>query len=85
MNLEGQMPGEPPVKIKIELPLTNDKGWLGSAMDDVYEHRVGLTIDPEKFNFKKTGEYTFNLEHIMREDPLLHVMNIGLRIEKKSQ
>jgi hypothetical protein len=70
----------------LELPLANnEKGWLGSAMDDLYEHRVALTLDPQKFNFKKAGTYSFILEQVMREDPLLNVLNAGIRLEKKSQ
>jgi hypothetical protein len=47
-------------------------------MDDIYEHRVKLG-DPQLL---VAGTYTFTLEQIMREDPLEHVMNAGLRIEK---
>lgn len=69
-----------------ELPLaTNEKGWLGTGMDDLYEHRIALTPLNQDFYFKKAGQYRFTLEHVMREDPLQHVMNIGLRIEKKTR
>jgi len=71
-------------KAQYELPLaTADKGWLGSGMDDLYEHRIALTPINQNFYFKKAGDYTFTLEQIMREDPLEHVLNVGLRIEKK--
>lgn len=73
-------------KFALELPLaTNEKGWLASGMDDLYEHRIPVLLDPEKFNFKKSGHYTFIIENIMREDPLPHVMNVGLRLEKKTR
>ena len=58
---------------------TNEKGWLGSAMDDIYENRV--LIQPET-KFRKAGDYHFTLAQIMREDPLKHVLNIGIRVEK---
>ena len=58
---------------------TNDKGWLASAMDDIYEHRI--LIQPQT-KFKKAGDYHFTIEEIMREDPLLHVLNAGIRVEK---
>ncbi len=58
---------------------TNDKGWLGSGMDDIYEHRVQIQQDTK---FSRPGTYSFTLEQIMREDPLKHVLNIGVRIEK---
>jgi gliding motility-associated lipoprotein GldH len=58
---------------------TNEKGWLGSAMDDIYEERV--LVQPQT-KFSAPGSYHFTLEQIMREDPLLHVLNVGLRVEK---
>jgi gliding motility-associated lipoprotein GldH len=58
---------------------TNEKGWLGSAMDDIYEQRV---LIQSQTRFKKTGNYLFTLEQIMREDPLQHVLNVGIRVEK---
>ena len=86
LNLYAQAPADSSKKFMLELPLANnEKGWLGSAMDDLYEHRVALTLDPQKFNFKKAGTYSFTLEQVMREDPLLNVLNAGIRLEKKSQ
>ncbi len=86
LNLYTLAPGsKAAAKAQYELPLaTNEKGWLGTGMDDLYEHRIALTPLNESFYFKKAGEYTFTLEQIMREDPLSNVMNVGLRIEKKA-
>lgn len=68
------------IKIQQDLVLaTNDKGWLATGMDDIYEHRIPLA--PEQ-NLK-AGTYTFTVEQIMREEPLKNVLNAGLRIEKK--
>ena len=61
---------------------TNEKGWLGTGMDDIYEQRMKLSPEAGTF-FPKPGTYTFTLEQIMREQPLEHVMNVGMRIEKK--
>jgi len=58
---------------------TNEKGWLGTGMDDLYEHRIKLAPNPGKL---KAGSYKFILENIMREDPLKEVLNVGVRIEK---
>jgi len=76
-----QQPGDTVSKAqRYDLTLaTNDKGWLGSGMDDIYEHRI--LIQPET-KFKRPGTYSFMLEQIMREDPLKHVLNIGVRVEK---
>ncbi|HVG15485.1 MAG TPA: gliding motility lipoprotein GldH [Chitinophagaceae bacterium] len=86
LNLYTRGPGDTfATKVAYELPLaTNDKGWLGSGMDDIFEHRIALTPINNEFYFRKGGSYSFALEHIMREDPLLNVLNIGLRIEKKA-
>jgi gliding motility-associated lipoprotein GldH len=58
---------------------SNEKGWLGSGMDDIYEHRVEIQ---QETKFSKPGNYSFTLEQVMREDPLKHVLNVGVRIEK---
>jgi len=84
LNLYTKSPDGTVSKAPYELPLaTNEKGWLGTGMDDLYEHRIALTPLNRQFYFKKAGNYTFSLGHIMREDPLENVMNVGLRIEKK--
>ncbi|MEJ7911625.1 MAG: gliding motility lipoprotein GldH [Chitinophagaceae bacterium] len=86
VNLHTKSPDGSSAKVPYELPLaTNERGWLGTGMDDLYEHRIALTPLNQNFYFKKGGAYTFTLEHIMREDPLQHVMNVGLRVEKKKQ
>lgn len=80
INLYSQPPGDTLHKAPYELKLaTNEKGWLATGMDDIYEHRIKLT-DAIRL---RAGEYKMKIENIMREDPLLHVMNIGLRVEKK--
>jgi gliding motility-associated lipoprotein GldH len=61
----------------------NNYGWLGTAMDDIIEHRVLLN---EKGPVKlKKGNYTFVLQQAMREDPLTGVINAGIRAEKVIQ
>lgn len=80
VNLYIQPPGADSMqKIQRDLPLANNNGWLGSGMDDIYEHRIPLG----ELRNLRSGIYTFTVEQIMREDPLQHVFNIGLRIEKK--
>ena len=58
---------------------TNGKGWIGTAMDDIYDAR--LLIQP-KTRFMKSGIYHFTLEQRMREDPLKNILSVGLRVEK---
>ena len=86
VNLYTQAPADSIQKVQYELPLASkEKGWLGSAMDDIYEHRISITPQNQSLYFKKSGEYTFTIEQIMREDPLQNILNVGLRIEKKPQ
>jgi gliding motility-associated lipoprotein GldH len=58
---------------------TNGKGWIGTAMDDIYDTR--LLIQP-KTKFRKAGTYHIMLEQLMREDPLKNVLSAGLRVER---
>ena len=61
---------------------TNGKGWIGTAMDDIYDAR--LLIQP-KTRFRKTGIYHITLEQLMREDPLKNVLSAGLRVERDQE
>ena len=81
VNLYIKGPGQDTAtKIQQDLKLaSNEEGWLGSGMDDIYEqrHPLGNPIT------LKAGTYQFTVEHLMREDPLENVLNVGLRVEKK--
>jgi len=91
IDLTYQLKNQPPITAKYELPLANNEGWMGSAMDDLYEHRIRITPpdvssasgDTKGGIVLKPGEYTFTVAQIMRQDPLQNVLNVGLRIEKK--
>lgn len=85
MNLYAKGPVDSSQKFSLELPLASKDGWLGTGMDDIFEHRIAFTLDPQKFQFNRAGDYTFTLEQIMRDNPLPDVMNVGIRLEKKSQ
>ncbi len=81
MTITVQPPGDFAYVNRKNLTLaTDERGWLGSGMDDIFEHRILLDASPSRF--PKKGVYTFTLAQIMREDPLEHVMNAGIRIEK---
>jgi gliding motility-associated lipoprotein GldH len=80
INYYYQPPGDTLHKETREFQLaTNEKGWLATGMDDIYEHRIRLSPNEGKL---RAGEYKFILENIMREDPLQHILNVGIRIEK---
>ena len=64
---------------KLNINLANDaKGWDGVGMNDIWEVRKKI-ISKKKLNF---GTYKISVGQIMRENPLLHVMNVGVRVEK---
>lgn len=82
VNLGLQVPQDTTYRQRVDLLLaTDDKGWLGTGMDDIYEQRV-LVNKSGPQRFAHPGEYRFTLENIMREDPLQHVLNVGIRVEK---
>lgn len=93
VRLWAKAPADTAQSLALELPLANKEGWLGTGMDDVFTHRIRVGAEAEKYSFlkpatdgfyfSKASEYTFTLEQIMRDDPLMNVMNIGLRLEKK--
>ena len=64
------------------LNLANDqKGWLGTGMDDIFDQRIPLYSKPVKLKY---GMHTFTIKHTMREDPLQNILSTGIRIEKAS-
>jgi gliding motility-associated lipoprotein GldH len=81
VNLYAKVPGQDSIeKIQRDLLLaTNEKGWLATGMDDIYDHRLKLG-EPQAL---KAGKYTFTVEQIMRDNPLPNVLDVGIRVEKK--
>ena len=81
ISLKSQLPGDSIIrKERFDIPLADQKKWLGSGMNDIFDHRVLLYREPVKFS--KTGLYKVDIGHEMRVEPLEHVFNVGLRIEK---
>ncbi|MFM7671514.1 MAG: gliding motility lipoprotein GldH [Bacteroidota bacterium] len=64
---------------------TNEQGWLGTGLNDVYEHRLPLNTELNQagVSFRRAGNYTFRISQIMREDPLPQVLQAGIRVERK--
>lgn len=81
LNVGLQAPGDSLQLQKLNLSLGSDaQGWEGVGMNDIREVRKLISGVPRRF--LKTGEYRFSISQIMRDDPLEHVMNAGLRLEK---
>lgn len=82
LNVGLQPPGDTMHVQKINVTLGNDaNGWEGSGMNDIWELRTLLNGDARRF--KQAGKYSFSISQIMRDNPLLNIMSVGLRIEKK--
>jgi len=83
LEVKTQAPQDTIKKQSVMLRLgDNKKGWLGTGMGDVFEHRVRITRYPVQL---RQGDYVFVLRQIMREDPLQNVLQAGLRVEKAVQ
>ena len=81
LRVGSKVPGDSMYFQNINLILANDaKGWEGSGMDDIFE--VRKNISPGPLSFKKPGDYTFSIGQIMRENPLKHILSVGVRVEK---
>ena len=83
LDIATRQPGDTSFqKGRFEMTLQQTDGkWLGTGYGDIWELRHPLL---KQIRFKKQGEYTIRLRQIMRDDPLMHIMNAGIRIEKAS-
>ncbi len=82
LNIGLQPPGDSMHFQKVNLQLGDDaNGWEGTGMNDIWEVRKLLNVQPRKF--RKPGKYSFSISQIMRDNPLLYVISAGLRLEKK--
>jgi gliding motility-associated lipoprotein GldH len=82
IKLKSQLPGDSVARTeRFDIPLAANNRWLGSGMDDIFDHRVLLYKEPVRFI--KPGNYTIQISHDMRIEPVNHVFNVGLRLEKQ--
>ena len=78
-----QAPGDSLYYQKLNLQLGNDAtGWEGTGMNDIWEVRKLLNGEPRRF--RRAGTYYFSIAQIMRDNPLLHIMSVGVRVENSS-
>ena len=82
LNVGLQAPGDAGLKYqKINLTLGNDaKGWEGIGVNDIWEVRKLISGVPKKFI--KAGTYNFSIAQLMRDNPLQHIISVGLSIQK---
>ena len=82
IELSHSSAGEKAQTAAFNLNLANDqKGWLGTGMDDIFDQRIPLYSKPIKLKY---GMHSFTIKHTMREDPLQNILSTGIRIEKAS-
>ena len=83
MNIGLQYPQENMKYKKVNLSLGSDQsGWEGTGVDDIWHVKKRLNKQP--FKFQKSGQFRYSISNIMRDDPLLHVMSVGVCVEKSS-
>lgn len=58
---------------------TRDGEWLGKGSGNLYSYQVPFKTN---YKFAAKGNYHFELEQNMRDNPLHEVSDVGLRIEK---
>jgi gliding motility-associated lipoprotein GldH len=78
LNIGLQAPGDSMKTQKINLTLGSDaQGWEGVGMNDIWEVRKQIARLP-----LRKGDYAFSIAQVMRDNPLQHIMSVGLRLEK---
>jgi gliding motility-associated lipoprotein GldH len=66
---------------RLEFKLAEADGkWLGSGLGDIFSNQIKVM---ENVKFPRKGVYSFSIEQNMRDNPLLGVEDIGVRVEKK--
>lgn len=82
INLKMQLPNDSIYVMPVNIPLSQPDGqWYGDCSGDVCLMQYPLE-DFTSYSFADTGIYHITLYHDMREDPLLEVLSVGLRVEE---
>jgi len=65
---------------RVEIKLADEHGrWLGSGLGDIYDYQFPVL---QKVKFPQSGFYRFELEQNMRDDTLMNVKSVGVRVEE---
>ncbi|MCD2423838.1 gliding motility lipoprotein GldH [Niabella pedocola] len=74
--------GHPLSTFRVNASLVTPSGkWGGSNIDDLYDHRIRLNIPL----VLKKNRYRFTISQLMKDDPLLFMLNAGIGIEKTTE
>lgn len=66
--------------MRYELPLATNTGqWLGSGSGNLYSYQIPFETN---YKFPGKGNYHFEIEQNMRDNPLHEVSDVGLRVER---
>src|SRR6201996_1092501 len=69
-----------PTTVRYEFPLANAAGeWYGAGSGNIYTYQVPFK---KGYKFPTKGDYVFEIEQNMRDNPLHEVSDVGLRVEK---
>ena len=80
LNSLTTFPSGESVPDEIELSLAaKDGSWLGNGSGRVITRELILR---NTFRFTETGQYEILLSQFMRRNPLDHILDVGLRLEK---
>jgi gliding motility-associated lipoprotein GldH len=53
--------------------------WFGSGNGEIYDDQFVIM---KNVTFTEAGSYTYNIRHVMRNDEIDGIMDIGLRVEE---
>ena len=59
---------------------TADGRWIGKSAGNLYERKMLLK---EGYTFPDTGMYMFEMEQNMQDNPIHHITDVGLKLERK--
>lgn len=77
--LSTQLPNQHVTRDTIELILANPEGkWIGKGFGALKDNRIPIR---RNLLFPLKGNYEFRIEQAMREDYLLGISDIGIRVE----
>jgi gliding motility-associated lipoprotein GldH len=80
LNVTAIAPMDTAITQHLNLKLAdNNNGWLGSGMDDIFEHRIKITRAPQGL---KRVSIRLPYSTLCGNEPLQHVMNVGIRVQK---
>lgn len=71
-------PGDSAVYQEVNLPLARNDQWLGDTLGSIIETRVRLGKAPQNL---PVGDNGFVLQHMMPDEPLAGILQMGIRIE----